>query len=109
MDENELFSMDKGWWRSSTRIVINWLIIKGLLKHGFINIAQELMEKTLNLIKKCGFREAYHSQKDKGFGACSYSLSTLIIDLIHSFTEDTNESDFLMNKEWTRIKRLPDF
>ncbi len=109
MDEKSTISSNQDSWKNSSRMITNWLIIKGLLKHGFINIAQELLEKTLNMIKRNGFRETYHCQEDKGFGARYFTPSTIIVDLLSYSNEDSNESDFLMNKEWTRIKRLPDF
>lgn len=108
--DEKLFPMgDIHWWRNSSRVVVNWLIIKGLLKHGFINEANELIQKTSNLIDKCGFREGYHPNKDIGYGAQNFTRATLILDLIYSLQNKSNDSDFIMDKEWTRIKRLPDF
>jgi len=109
IDENQQYFNENYWRISMPRIVINWLIIKGLFNHGFINVALELVQKTLNMVRTSGFREAYHYKKNRGFGIENFTLSTLIIDLIHISKSSLNDLDFLMDKEWTKIKRLPNF
>ncbi|MGV9198979.1 MAG: amylo-alpha-1,6-glucosidase [Promethearchaeia archaeon] len=94
-------------WRGPTWLNINWFIIKGLQKHGFLNIANELMIKTLDLIKKndYSFREFYSPTTGKGMGAKQFAWSTLVVDLIESAKED-DQLDLIFDRDWTHIKRM---
>lgn len=96
-------------WSGATSIDMNWFIIKGLKKHGFENIAVDLGQKTINLIEKSGFREFYFPLTGKGMGSKNFSRSTLIIDIVNILTNSHSELDFIFNRDWMRIKRLPDF
>jgi len=92
-------------WRGPTWININWLIINGLRKHGFENIALNLTEKTLSLIKKSGFREFYSPTSGKGMGAKNFGWSSLAIDLLYS--KSNKNLDFIFMREYRHIKKGP--
>lgn len=71
-------------WRGlQTWIYTNWFIEKGLRKHGYTRIADELIGKTYSLIKEQGFREYYSSLTGEGFRAEDYGWSTLVLDMVH--------------------------
>lgn len=108
LDEKAFSAKESGLlWRGPTWININWFIINGLQKHGFENIALQLAQKTFELVQKSGFSEYYNPQTGEGMGANNYSWSTLVID-IQKRLLNVN-LDFIFDKEWTRIKRLPGF
>ncbi|MBD3194389.1 MAG: hypothetical protein GF317_04990 [Candidatus Lokiarchaeota archaeon] len=89
------------------RLDLNWLIIRGLQKHGFYNVAMELSQKTIDIVRKFGFWEYYHTHEGIGIGMSEYTPSTIIVDI-----EDKifgSDLDFIFNQEWNRIKKLPDF
>ncbi|GAH19465.1 unnamed protein product, partial [marine sediment metagenome] len=56
-----------------------FLLWNGLKRHNETKIAEELTEKTLNLIKKSGFREFYNPIIGEGGGAENFGWSTLIL------------------------------
>ncbi len=69
-------------WRGPTWISTNWLVIKGLRKHGFDSIADEATKKMLLMIEKEGFREYYNPETGKGYRRENFGWSGLIIDLL---------------------------
>lgn len=69
-------------WRGPTWINTNWMIIKGLQKHGFVEEAEALRRKTVDLLKKSGFREYYNPLTGEGYGAIDFGWSTLVVDLL---------------------------
>lgn len=68
-------------WQGPVWINMNWFIIKGLIKHGYREIAQEIAEKTYQMIEKEGFREFYNSLTGQGlrWPTRNFSWSTLVI------------------------------
>lgn len=66
-------------WRGPTLINTNFFLWNGLKRHNETKIAEELTEKTLNLIKKSGFREFYNPIIGEGGGAENFGWSTLIL------------------------------
>ncbi len=90
-------------WRGPTWINTNWFIVQGLRKHGFENVAIDLTIKSRELVNKGGFREFYSPKTGKGMGAKNFAWSTLVVDIEKSrFNTDL---DFLLNREWTHIKK----
>ncbi|MFO8019787.1 MAG: hypothetical protein R6U96_14275 [Promethearchaeia archaeon] len=107
LDEPAYSKSETLLWRGPTWININWFIINGLEKHGFSNVASELMIKTLDLIKKNGysFREFYSPTTGEGMGAKQFAWSTLVVDLINDAKKD-EQLDFIFDRDWTHIKRM---
>lgn len=91
-------------WRGPTWININWMIIKGLKQHGFENVAIELASRTIDLVKKHGFREFYNPRTGEGMGAKLFGWSTLVIDIQKTILEDKMQ-DFILNQDWRHIKK----
>ncbi len=66
-------------WRGPTWINTNFFLWNGLKRHNEKKIAKELTEKTVNLIKKSGFREFYNPITGDGGGAENFGWSTLVL------------------------------
>lgn len=69
-------------WRGPTWINTNWFIIRGLQKHGYSDLATELIKKTLIMIEQSGFREYYNPETGEGYSHHDFGWSTLIVDLL---------------------------
>ena len=53
-------------WRGPVWINMNWFIIKGLVKHGYMDIAKEIAGKTQAMVEREGFREFYNPLNGRG-------------------------------------------
>ena len=71
-------------WRGPTWINTNWYIYNGLKKHGYKKEAENIKEKSINLIEKSGFSEFFNPLSGEGYGARNFSWSTLVVDMILS-------------------------
>ncbi len=69
-------------WRGPTWISTNWLIVKGLRKHGYNSIADGVVMRMIEMIEKEGFREYYNPETGEGYRRQNFGWSTLIIDLL---------------------------
>ncbi|RLE45252.1 hypothetical protein DRJ22_04825 [Candidatus Woesearchaeota archaeon] len=76
-------------WRGPTWINVNWFIFNGLKKHGYHDVAKEILKKTIELVAKSGFREFYNPFTGEGMRTKDYGWSTLIVDMI----KDISKSD----------------
>jgi glycogen debranching enzyme len=82
-------------WRGPTWANVNYLLIEGLLKSGYAELARELRHRTLELLaSKTDFYEYYHPQTGENppKAAPIYGWSAaLYIDLaIQATQEETN-------------------
>jgi len=69
-------------WRGPTWVNINWFLTKGLRKHGYHQRAEHIVERTVAMIQKSGFREYYNPLTGEGGGAQEFGWSTLVVDMI---------------------------
>lgn len=70
------------YWRGPVWIILNWLLIDGLRRYGFRDLAEELRGDTLELLRGAGFREYYDPRDGSGCGSPQFSWSAaLAIDL----------------------------
>lgn len=106
LDQFEILQINLNNFTSDT---LNWLIILGLRKHGFINISQQLFIRLLSLVNNNGFYECYDPNTGKGIGKENAANSTIIMDLINNFIDNEAATNFILDREWTRNKRLPNF
>jgi hypothetical protein len=73
---------EHGYWQGPTWLNTNWLIIDGLKRYGFKDLAANLTEKTLELIDKSGFYEYFSPLDGSPAGAHNFSwTAALTIDL----------------------------
>ncbi|RKY51884.1 MAG: hypothetical protein DRP89_08560 [Candidatus Neomarinimicrobiota bacterium] len=73
------------YWRGPVWINMNWLIYRGLKNYNFYKKAEELKDKTLELVSRSGFYEYFDPFIGKGYGANNFSwTASLVIDFIKS-------------------------
>jgi glycogen debranching enzyme len=68
-------------WRGPTWINTNWFLAKALEVHGYKRQAMKITRKSVELIKKSGFREFYNPLTGEGYGKPDFSWSALVIDM----------------------------
>lgn len=74
-----------GYWAGPTWININWLIIDGLKRYGYDQLAEELTGKTVALVEQSGAREYFSPLDGSPAGAGNFSwTAALTIDLLKS-------------------------
>ena len=56
--------------------------MKGLRKHGYDNLADQIVEKMVEMIEERGFREYYNPETGEGYRRENFGWSTLILDLL---------------------------
>jgi glycogen debranching enzyme len=69
-------------WRGSTWVNMNWFLVGGLRQHGYIELADELVERTCAMISNGGFREYYSPYSGIGYGAPGFGWTTLVLDFL---------------------------
>jgi hypothetical protein len=72
----------KALWRGPTWFSTNWLLIKGLQRHGYHDIAATVIARMAEMVEKAGFREYFNPLTGKGYGKHNFGWSTLLLDLI---------------------------
>ena len=72
----------EGFWRGSTWIGINWFVCKGLRRYGYRDLAEKIVESSVELLEQSGFREYYHPDTGAGLGAHDFTWGALIVDML---------------------------
>lgn len=71
------------YWQGPAWVNTNWLIIDGLKRHGYNELATELKYKTIKMVKDSGIYEYFSPINGKPLGAADFSwTAALIIDLL---------------------------
>ncbi len=68
-------------WRGPTWINTNWFLSHALRRHGYPELADTIVSKSLQAIQLSGFREYYQPYTAEGLGARDFGWSTLILDM----------------------------
>ena len=68
-------------WRGPTWVNTNWLLWRGLRRHGFHTLALQLAEQTAFMVAKSGLREFYDPHTGQGLGGKSFMWSGLVLDM----------------------------
>jgi hypothetical protein len=55
-----------------------------LRQHGYGNIADELIARTLEMVTRGGIREYYSPYSGTGYGAPDFGWSTLMLDFLNN-------------------------
>ena len=71
-------------WRGPSWVNTNWLLIGGLWLHGHGGVADELTERTLEMVARGGFREFFDPRTVTGHCAESFGWTALVLDLLAS-------------------------
>jgi glycogen debranching enzyme len=74
----------KGFWRGPIWMATNWIVFKGLKNYGFHAEAEYLLDCSLKLLEKSGFREQFNPFTGKGYGARNFTWGGLIVDMLAS-------------------------
>lgn len=72
----------QGFWRGPVWFASNWFVYRGLLRYDYQNIANRLLENSMELLEKSGFREYYHPDTGAGLGAHDFTWGALIVDML---------------------------
>ncbi|HEY8217309.1 MAG TPA: trehalase family glycosidase [Acidimicrobiia bacterium] len=71
------------YWRGPTWVNTNWIILEGLRNVGEHGLADELRERTLDLVEQSGFAEYFSALNGRGHGASEFSwTAALTLDLL---------------------------
>ncbi|MCA9357111.1 hypothetical protein H6784_00110 [Candidatus Nomurabacteria bacterium] len=68
-------------WRGPIWMTVHWFLYQGLKNYGYYDIANEVREKSLALVKNEGFREYYHPITGIGMGANDFTWGAMVIDM----------------------------
>jgi hypothetical protein len=66
------------YWRGPVWIIMNWLIIEGLQRYSYDDLAEVIRQDTLGLIEAGGFREYYDARDGSGCGSADFSWSAAL-------------------------------
>lgn len=70
------------YWQGPSWVNINWMVIDGLKRYGFISEAEDLRRSTLAMITSKGCYEYFNSETGNGLGSRDFSwTAALAIDL----------------------------
>ena len=72
----------EAYWRGTTWMNVNYYVIRGLLQQGEKELAKDLIELSVRLVARSGFREYYNPFTGEGMGAHDFSWSSLVVDLL---------------------------
>lgn len=71
------------YWRGPIWIIINWMVLHGLRRYGYDELAAQIRRHTLELVSEQGFYEYYDPRDGTGAGSPHFSWSAaLTIDLL---------------------------
>ena len=60
----------------------NWFIHRGLTRYGLVEDAARVLERSMQLLEKSGFREYFNPLTGEGLGAVDFTWGALIIDML---------------------------
>lgn len=81
--KNSKYFGDHHYWSGPTWLNTNWLIMDGLRAYGYNELAQEVCEKSIDMVTTSGFREYFSPLDGRGAGATNFSwTAALIIDML---------------------------
>jgi glycogen debranching enzyme len=69
-------------WRGPTWVNTNWFLVRGLRAHGYTSAADHIVTKTVELVRRHGFRECYNPLTGAGQQARDFGWSTLVLDMV---------------------------
>lgn len=69
-------------WRGPVWFAPNWFVFHGLRNFGFEKQAQRILDSTVGLLEKSGFREYYDPHTGEGLGARDFTWGGLVLDML---------------------------
>lgn len=70
-------------WRGPVWFAPHWFIYKGLKRYGLKEEAKMVLDLSVALLEKEGFREYYNPETGEGLGAEGFTWGTLVTDMIN--------------------------
>jgi hypothetical protein len=70
-------------WRGPMWPSTTWLVMEGLLKHGFKTEAEAILDQWIEMYLESGIWEYYNPLTGKGLGQKCLGMSTIIVDMLH--------------------------
>ena len=68
-------------WRGPTWMNTNWFLSHALRRHGYPELADEIVAKSHRLVEMGGFREYYNPYDGEPYGARDFGWTTIILDM----------------------------
>ena len=75
-------------WRGPTWMNSNWYLARGLRRHGHLELARTIEDRSAQLVERSGFYEYYDPVTGAGFGARDFSWTALVLDLLAALEGD---------------------
>ena len=75
-------------WRGPVWMNSNWYVSRGLRRHGHVDLARRIEDRSAALIEQSGFREYYHPVTGEGNGAYDFSWTALALDMLARLEAD---------------------
>ena len=71
------------YWQGPSWVNINWLMIDGLNRYGYKDLAEDIINKTLQMVDNSGFYEYYNPLTGEPAGVYNFSwTAALVIDML---------------------------
>eukprot|EP00877_Chromochloris_zofingiensis_P005892 jgi/Chrzof1/1556/Cz10g12100.t1 len=70
-------------WRGPVWPMLNWIIMEGLVNHGYTQTASDLLDRWTQLYQASGVWEQYNPETGAAFGTEGLGMSTLIVDWLY--------------------------
>jgi hypothetical protein len=83
------------YWRGPTWVNTNALILEGLLRYGYYDLACELYDRTVKMIEAnrgpMAFNEGYHPRTGQAVRQGQFSWSAMVVSMLHALREYEDE------------------
>jgi hypothetical protein len=90
----------ENYWRGPVWININWMLVQGLRRYGYLQRADSLARNILELPMRFGFYEYFDSFDGRGYGSQNFSwTSALFIDTTYETYLKALEGGYNMNRK----------
>jgi hypothetical protein len=75
-------------WRGPVWMNTNWYVARGLRRHGHVDLARHVEDRSAALVEQSGFREYYDPFTGEGHGAQDFSWTALALDMLATLEAD---------------------
>ncbi|GIV59479.1 MAG: hypothetical protein KatS3mg043_0568 [Rhodothermaceae bacterium] len=76
--KNNFFYEPRRYWRGPVWIIVNWMVMEGLRRYGYDELAETIRQHSLELMQRSGFVEYYDPRDGTGCGATGFSWSAAL-------------------------------
>lgn len=91
-------------WRGPSWINTNWMLGRGLRRHGYNQVADELTRRTAAMVANSGFWEYYDPLSGVGLGAGDFGWSTLVVDMLANAADPSLVEEYAAAVAATTLK-----